>query len=142
MTFNEFDWLDSQIGLLESKAENATGHKLVHINKMVELIRQVRTELEANFDKGDPKYGKLMGVLKSLSEKDSLNQTAAVSIVSFIETMQKVLAYVQDLNRKNAKLNAWYQDDVIYTRVHKRIKEDKIDTILKIKFWHLVAQLH
>ena len=30
------------------------------------------------------------------------------------------------LNRKNHQLNAWYQEDNRYTRVHKRIKENKI----------------
>ena len=126
MVFEEFQWLDSQVKLLEDKASNATGHKLVHLNKMTELVRGVHKEMDTNFDKEDNKYLKIIGVLKNLSEKDSLNQTAAVSIVSYIETMQKVQAYVKELNRKNMQLNAWYQEDARYTRVHKRIKEQKI----------------
>ncbi|HCH24334.1 MAG TPA: hypothetical protein DE179_08570 [Oceanospirillaceae bacterium] len=126
MVFEEFQWLDSQIKLLEDKASNATGHKLVHLNKMTELVRGVHKEMHTNFDKDDNKYLKIVGVLKNLSAKDSLNQTAAVSIVSYIETMQKVQVYVKELNRKNTQLNAWYQEDARYTRVHKRIKEQKI----------------
>ena len=126
MVFEEFQWLDSQIQLLEDKASNASGHKLVHLNKMTELVRGVHKEMDINFDKADNKYVKIVGVLKNLAEKDSLNQTAAVSIVSYIETMQKVQIYVKELNRKNTQLNAWYQEDARYTRVHKRIKEQKI----------------
>lgn len=40
--------------------------------------------------------------------------------------MQKIQIYVKELNRKNTQLNAWYQEDARYTRVHKRIKEQKI----------------
>ena len=126
MDFDEFQWLDSQIALLEEKAAEATGHKQVHLNKMADLVKGVRTQMDANFDKGDNKYQKIIGVLKNLAEKDCLSQTAAVAIVSYIETMQKVQAYVKDLNRKNHQLNAWYQEDDRYTRVHKRIKEQKI----------------
>ena len=126
MAFEEFQWLDSQVKLLEDKASNATDHKLVHLNKMTELVRSVHKEMDSNFDKDDNKYLKIIGVLKNLAEKDSLNQTAAVSIVSYIETMQNVQVYVKELNRKNTQLNAWYQKDTRYTRVHKRIKEQKI----------------
>ena len=126
MVFEESQWLNSQIQLLEDKASNATGHKLVHLNKMTELVRNVHKEMDTNFDKADNKYVKIVGVLKNLAKKDSLNQTAAVSIVSYIETMQKIQIYVKELNRKNTQLNAWYQEDARYTRVHKRIKEQKI----------------
>ena len=126
MAFDEFQWLDSQIALLEEKAAAATGHKLVHLNKMTDLVRGVRAQMHGNFDKDDSKYQKIIGVLKNLADKDCLLQTAAVAIVSYIETMQKVQAYVKELNRKNQQLNAWYQEDDRYTRVHKRIKENKI----------------
>jgi type I restriction enzyme R subunit len=116
--------------------------ELVIADKLKDMLRKAREALSYNFDKKDPEFVALYDELKRLFSKKNLDEITQEEMKQNILSLEKIYDKVKELNRKNSLLQAKYENDAKYARIHKRIlengtiseQESKIhETLLDIK---------
>lgn len=87
-------------------------------------MQQTREALERNIDPKDPQFISLKEALENIFRKKNLGDMAHDEINENIALLKDIYAQAQEINRKNALLQAKYESDEKYARIHKRIMED------------------
>ncbi len=97
--------------------------ELILADKLKTTLQKTREELASNFDKKDPEFVTLYDELKRLFEKKNLNEITQEDMKQNIGALNKIYESIKELNRENNLLNAKYENDPKYARIHKRIIE-------------------
>jgi type I restriction enzyme, R subunit len=99
--------------------------ELVLADKLKNTLRVTREALAGNFDKDDPEFVKLKEELERLFKMKNLSEITQDEMNQNICSLNKIHEKVKELNRQNNQLKAKYQNDLKYTRIHKRLLEQK-----------------
>ena len=99
--------------------------ELVLADKLKNTLRVTREALAGNFDKDDPEFIKLKEELERLFKKKNLSEITQDEMNQNIGSLNQIHEKVKELNRQNNQLKAKYQNDPKYTRIHKRLMEQK-----------------
>ena len=99
--------------------------ELVLADKLKNTLRVTREALAGNFDKDDPEFVKLKEELERLFKKKNLSEITQDEMNQNIGSLNQIHDKVKELNRQNNQLKAKYQNDPKYTRIHKRLIEQK-----------------
>jgi type I restriction enzyme, R subunit len=102
-------------------------HELKIADKFREELERTRKELEANFDKKDPKFISLFEELKRLFRKKNIEELTSEEMNGAIRELSSIYNQASRLNNKDALLAAKYENDPKFARIHKRIRETKMD---------------
>jgi type I restriction enzyme R subunit len=97
--------------------------ELILADHLKNTLRKTREALNNNFDQQDPEFISLYQALQNLFKKKNLNEITQDDMRDNIGALQEILAKVNELNRKNRNLQAKYENDAKYARIHKRIVE-------------------
>lgn len=97
--------------------------ELVLADQLKDTLRKTREELSNNFDKKDPKFISLYEELERLFKKKKLNEVTQDEMKANIGALKEIHAKILELNRQNKLLQAKYNNDPKYCRIHKRIVE-------------------
>lgn len=97
--------------------------ELVLADKLKNTLRQTREALTNNFDQHDPKFIALREELERLFKKKNLNEVTKEEMNANIEALNEIHEKVKKLNRENCQIQAKYDGDAKYCRVHKRLLE-------------------
>jgi type I restriction enzyme R subunit len=97
--------------------------ELVIADKLKDILRKTREELNRNFDPRDKEFITLYEELKRLFDKKNLDEITQEEMTQNIVALQMIHEKILDLNRKNNLLKAKYDNDEKYARVHKRVVE-------------------
>ncbi|WP_345986617.1 type I restriction endonuclease [Sulfurimonas sp. HSL-1656] len=97
--------------------------ELVLADKLKNTLRQTREALASNFDQKDPEFISLKEELERLFKQKKLSEVSQDEMNENIHSLQKIHEKIKELNRQNDLLNAKYQNDKKYTRMHKRLLE-------------------
>lgn len=89
-------------------------------------LERSRKELEANFDKKDPKFISLLEELKRLFKKKNIEELTSSEMKDAVEELKKIFEQAHSLNLKDDQLSNKYEHDMKFAKIHKRIKESKI----------------
>lgn len=101
-------------------------HELKIADEFREALEKARKELEANFDKKDPKFVTLFEELRRLFKKKHIEELTSEEISTAITNLRKIYGQASQLNVKDALLAAKYENDTKFARIHKRIRENDI----------------
>lgn len=88
-----------------------------------ETLRKTREALQYNFDQTDPHFVSLREELERIFKKKNLSETTQADMIENMRLLRQIYDKAKELNRKNALLNAKYENDEKYTRIHKRLIE-------------------
>lgn len=98
--------------------------EMVIADELKDTLRKTREALGNNFDKNDPEFISLYDELKRLFDKRNLDEITQDEMKRNIGSLQLIYDKITELNRKNSLLNAKYENDAKYMRLHKRILEN------------------
>lgn len=87
-------------------------------------MQQTREALERNIDPKDPQFISLKEALENIFRKKNLGDMVHDEINENIDLLKDIYEQAQEINRKNALLQAKYESDEKYARIHKRLVED------------------
>ena len=99
--------------------------ELLLADKLKSTLRQTREALESNFDPQDPKFVTLKEELQRLFKNKKLNEVTQEEMTANIGALNAIHDQVKELNRQNEQIRAKYQGDAKYTRIHKRLWENR-----------------
>jgi type I restriction enzyme R subunit len=97
--------------------------ELVLADQLKDTLRKTREELSSNFDKKDPAFISLYEELERLFKKKKLNEVTQDEMKANIGSLKEIHAKILELNRQNKLLQAKYNNDPKYCRIHKRLVE-------------------
>ncbi|OGR46950.1 MAG: restriction endonuclease subunit R [Elusimicrobia bacterium GWC2_51_8] len=86
-------------------------------------LKRAREGLFGNFDHKDPHWVSLLEELERVFSKRKLDEISQEEMQANIALLNGIYNRITELNRKNALLQAKYENDAKYARVHKRIQE-------------------
>ncbi|MFH1004936.1 MAG: DEAD/DEAH box helicase family protein [Bacteroidota bacterium] len=104
-------------------------HELQIADKFRSELERARRELEANFDKKDPKFISLFEELKRLFKKKNIEEFTSAEMDEAIKNLKAIYEQANALNIKDVLLAAKYEQDTKFARIHKRIKENKLTVL-------------
>lgn len=96
------------------------------VDDFKEQIRKTREAMQSNFDHKDPVYISLYEELERIFKKKKLSEMSTEDIQSNIILLRGIYDRITEQNRRDNLLRAKYQNDVKYTRIHKRILEGNV----------------
>ena len=102
-------------------------HELVIADKFRIELEKTRKELSANFDKKDPKFVTLFEELKRLFKKKNIEELTSEEMKIALSDLKDIFDKAHMLNIKDNQLSNKYENDTKFAKIHKRIKEEKID---------------
>jgi len=97
--------------------------ELILADQLKDTLRKTREELASNFDKKDPEFVSLYDELERLFKKKKLNEVTQEDMKANIGALKEIHAKILELNRQNKLLQAKYDNDPKYCRIHKRLVE-------------------
>ncbi|MDI9311695.1 MAG: DEAD/DEAH box helicase family protein [Limnohabitans sp.] len=86
-------------------------------------LRKTREALQQNFDPQDPEFVSLKEELERIFKKKNLSEINKDDMAENMLLLRHIYDAAKELNRKNALLNAKYENDQKYCRLHKRLSE-------------------
>jgi type I restriction enzyme R subunit len=104
-------------------------HELQIADKFRLELERTRKELEGNFDKKDVKFISLFEELKRLFKKKNIEELTSEEMNEAIKILKHIYNDANDLNNKDVQLAKKYENDTKFARIHKRIKENKLDVL-------------
>ncbi len=97
--------------------------ELILADQLKSTLQKTREALASNFDPKDPKFITLYEALKKLFKKKNLNEATQEDMRENIGTLKSIYEQIIELNRHNSLLQAKYNNDQKYARIHKRLLE-------------------
>lgn len=88
-------------------------------------LRGTREELQRSIDPKDPEFISLREELERIFKKKNLDELSEEAIAENVVLLNALYTKVKEHNRKDALLQAKYENDAKYARVHKRLMEKK-----------------
>ena len=98
--------------------------ELILADNLKDSLRKTREEMADNFDPKDPEFVSLYDALKALFNKNNLSEVTQEDMKRNIGALREIHDKIKELNRKNRLLQAKYDNDTKYARIHKRLKEN------------------
>lgn len=86
-------------------------------------LRKTREAMQQNFDQLDPYFILLKEELERIFKNKNLSETNQNDMVENMFLLRKIYDKAKELNRKNSLLQAKYEHDEKYVRIHKRLTE-------------------
>lgn len=97
--------------------------ELIIADQLKDMLQKTREAMGGNIDPKDPEFVTLYEELKRLFDKKNLDEITQEEMKQNISLLQGIYHKVIELNRKNKLLQAKYENDAKYARIHKRILE-------------------
>ncbi len=97
--------------------------ELILADQLKDILRRTRELLGGNLDQGDPRFISLKEELERLFKKKNLTEVTREDMVQNIAALDNIIDLGKRLERKNALINAKYDNDAKYLRIHKRLME-------------------
>lgn len=98
-------------------------NELILADQLKNELRRTREALQNNFDQRDPQFINLKEELERIFKKKNLSEITQEDMKENIHILRKIYDEAKELNRKNELIQAKYQQDEKYARVHKRLME-------------------
>lgn len=115
--------------------------ELVIADKFRENLEKTRVELERNLDKKDPEFISLYEELKRIFSKKNIEELTSKEMKNNIVTLEKLRERIKQRNSKDEMLILKYENDIKFMRIHKRIKEAKIENITDIVLNQILLEI-
>ncbi|MGV0978422.1 type I restriction endonuclease subunit R [Empedobacter falsenii] len=100
--------------------------ELVLADEFKDVLRKTRESLQINFDPKDPEFVSLREELERIFKKKNLSEVTQEEMIANKHLLEKIYNEAKELNRKNTLLQAKYENDEKYARIHKRLTEKKM----------------
>lgn len=96
----------------------------VCINDLRERYEKVQGQFSINFDQTEEKFVNLADEFRSFFRKRGFVPHDVAEAKEDIDYMDSVMIKIREINLRNAKLKAKYNDDEKFVRIHKRLSEE------------------
>ncbi len=106
-----------------------------------EILRKTRESLLENIDPLDAEFVNLREELERIFKKRNLNELSQLNMVENMQLLRKIYDRSKELNRKNNLLNAKYEYDAKYVRIHKRLTEKPILNAKELQLHRALMQV-
>lgn len=114
---------------------------MILADKLRDTLRKARESLANNFDKKDPEFISLKEELERIFNKKNLTDMGLEFIDQNIKELDSVYGKAVELQRKNSLLQAKYENDAKYARLHKRLMEKDPLTESEAKLFQALSNL-
>ena len=115
--------------------------EMILADKLRDTLRKARESLANNFDKRDPEFISLKEELERIFNKKNLTDMGLELIDQNIKELDSVYGKAVELQRKNSLLQAKYENDEKYARLHKRLMEKDPLTESESKLFEALSNL-
>ena len=115
--------------------------EMILADKLRDTLRKARESLANNFDKKDPEFISLKEELERIFNKKNLTDMGLEFIDQNIKELDSVYGKAVELQRKNSLLQAKYENDEKYARLHKRLMEKDPLTESESKLFEALSNL-
>ena len=115
--------------------------ELVIADQFRDMLEKTRTELERNSDKKDPEFITLYEELKRVFSSKNIEELTAEEMKKNISILEKLRERIKLKNSKDEMLILKYENDIKFMRIHKRIKEAKIENITDIALNQMLLEI-
>ena len=115
--------------------------ELVIADQFRDMLEKTRTELERNSDKKDPEFITLYEELKRVFSKKNIEELTAEEMKKNISILEKLRERIKLKNSKDEMLILKYENDIKYMRIHKIIKEAKIESITDMALNQMLLEI-
>jgi len=99
-------------------------------------LEKTRKELMKNFDKKDFKFITLYEELKRLFKEKNIEEFTSEEINQAVSDLKEIYESAHTLNTKNSQLSNKYENDYKFAKIHKRLKESKLEIFKSDFFLH------
>jgi len=99
-------------------------------------LEKTRKELMKNFDKKDFKFITLYEELKRLFKEKNIEEFTSEEINQAVSDLKEIYESAHMLNTKNSQLSNKYENDYKFAKIHKRLKESKLEIFKSDIFLH------
>jgi type I restriction enzyme R subunit len=96
------------------------------IDEFSKQVQKTREAMQENFDHEDEVYITLYQELERIFKKKKLSEMTTEDIDTNIILLRSIYDRITEQNRRDALLKEKYENDVKFTRVHKRLVEKEI----------------
>jgi type I restriction enzyme R subunit len=115
--------------------------EMVLADQLKDILQKTRLSLHNNFDQRDPIFVSLREELERLFKKKNLNEVTKEEMESNIKELEIIYNKAKELERVNQLLNAKYDNDSKYARIHKRLMEKNPLTDSETKLFEALQSL-
>jgi type I restriction enzyme R subunit len=115
--------------------------ELLLADQLKSILQRTRETLGGNLDQKDPEFISLKEELERLFRKKNLSEVSREDMENNIEALNKIYEMAKRLERKNALLQAKYDNDAKYMRIHKRLSEKDPLTESEIQLFEALSAL-
>lgn len=98
------------------------------VDEFSEQIRKTREAMQSNFDHKDSVYISLYDELERIFKKKKLTEMTTEDIQNNIVLLRNIYDSITDKNRRDNLLRTKYESDEKFTRIHKRLVENNVDS--------------
>jgi type I restriction enzyme R subunit len=102
-------------------------HEMIIADRLKIELERARKELGSNFDKKDPAFITLLEELKRLFKKKNIEELTAEEMKEAVSSLKDIYLRARTLNNKDILLANKYEQDIKFTKIHKRIKEHNLN---------------
>lgn len=96
-----------------------------------EQLRKTREVMLQNFDQTDLEFVSLKEELERIFKKKNLAEVTQEDLRENMPLLRKIEQEAKEINRKNDLLKAKYDNDEMYVRLHKRLREKENELSVK-----------
>ena len=115
--------------------------ELVIADELKNTLKKTREALGGNQDQSDPEYVALYEELKRLFKKKNLDEVSQEEMKVNIAQLNSIYDRIVSLNQRNARLQAKYEDDAKFMRIHKRLVEKKMFSQLESRILTVLTSI-
>ncbi|MCB9187841.1 MAG: type I restriction endonuclease subunit R [Flavobacteriales bacterium] len=115
--------------------------ELVLADELKDTLRRTREKLGGSLDPIDPQFISLKEELERLFKKKNITQVERGEMEQNMQELNRIYDLAKELDKKNARLTAKYQNDVKYMRIHKRLSEKDPLTDSELKLFEALNDL-
>ncbi len=97
--------------------------EMILADELKNILQKTREALGGNMDQKDPVFISLKEELERLFKKKNLSEVTKEDMEKNIEALESIYKKARELERKNKLIQAKYENDAKYARIHKRLME-------------------
>jgi type I restriction enzyme R subunit len=97
--------------------------EMILADELKNILQKTREALGGNMDQKDPVFISLKEELERLFKKKNLSEVTKEDMEKNIEALEAIHKKARELERKNKLIQAKYENDAKYARIHKRLME-------------------
>ena len=116
--------LNTAMDEIEFVFKRVSKDEMVIADSFRETLEKTRREMHNSHDPEDPEYVSLLEELQRILQKKNIEELTVEEMNQASSQFERIRAYAERLNNRDAMLTRKYEGDYKYMRIHKRLRNN------------------